>query len=80
MARETHRPRIPPTWRAGLRRGKIRNETTLALERCPEMKARLMNILAELDAMGFEPVSMEGVRQPFDYEPRVIPRAANRIH
>jgi hypothetical protein len=42
----------------------------------PKLADRLLEILQEVRALGHEPVPMEGVRQPFDYAPR-IPR---RIH
>ncbi|HEX2080948.1 MAG TPA: hypothetical protein VHG08_24810 [Longimicrobium sp.] len=70
MVTRLQRQRIPPMWRGGLRRGKIRNEATLAFERSPEMKARLMKVIAEMDAMGFDPAPMDRFRQPFDYERR----------
>lgn len=70
MTTRLQRPRIRPMWKGGLRRGSIRNEATLAFERCPEMKARLMKVIAEMDALGFEPMPMDRVRQPFDYERR----------
>lgn len=70
MITRVQRQRIPPMWRGGLRRGKIRNEATLAFERCPEMKAKLLKVIAEMDALGSDPVSMDRFRQPFDYERR----------
>lgn len=33
----------------------------------------VLRIDRELEAIGFEPMSMEGVRQPFDYAARRIP-------
>jgi hypothetical protein len=70
MATRILRQRIRPMWRGGLRRGKERNEATLAFERCPEMKERLMRAIAEMDAMGLDPMPMDRVKQPFDYERR----------
>ncbi|HEU0299018.1 MAG TPA: hypothetical protein VFR37_06170 [Longimicrobium sp.] len=70
MATRLQRQRIRPTWRGGLRLGKLRNEATLAFERCPEMKSRLLKVIAEMDAMGFDSVPMDRYRQPFDYERR----------
>lgn len=57
-------------WRAGLRRGKVRNEATLAFLNSPIMMEKLLRAMEEMRAMGLEPMSMEGVRQPFDYAPR----------
>ncbi len=80
MAIRIQRQRIPPMWRAGLRRGKERNSTMEYLRSHPQEYDRLRRIIAEMDAMGFVPISMEGVRQPFDYAPRTIPPIARRIH
>jgi hypothetical protein len=60
--------RIHPTWRAGLRRGRERNETTLLLQRSPAMRERLRRINAQLAAWGVESMPLDRVRQPFDYE------------
>jgi hypothetical protein len=48
----------------------MRLGATLAFERCPEMKARLMKVIADMDAMGLDPMPMDRVKQPFDYERR----------
>lgn len=80
MASQIYRPRIRPMWRGGLRRGKIRNSTMVYLRNHPADYERLRRIVAEMDAMGFEPMSMEGMRQPFDYAPRVVPSITGRIH
>src|SRR5690349_7013941 len=78
MSTQLQRLRIRPTWRSGLRRGRIRNEATLAFERCPEMNATLMRVIAEMDALGFDPVPMDRVKQPFDYDRRQTPPYAHR--
>ena len=70
MSTRIQRPRIRPMWRGGLRRGRERNEATRAFERCPEMKARLMKVIAEMNAMGWAPIPTDRVKQPFDYERR----------
>lgn len=70
MATRLERPRIRPMWRAGLRRGQIRNGATLAFESSPEMKARLMKVIAEMDALGVDPIPLDRFRQPFDYDRR----------
>lgn len=70
MSTVIQRQRVRPMWRAGLRRGRIRLEATLAFERCPEMKARLMKVIADMNAMGLDPMPMDRVKQPFDYERR----------
>lgn len=36
----------------------------------PELARQLLSALQEVRARGYELVSMKGVRQPFDYEPR----------
>ncbi len=76
MTTQLQRQRIPPMWRAGLRLGRKRIGATLAFKRCPEMKARLMKVIAEMDATGLDPMPVVGVRQPFDYAPRML----RRIH
>ncbi|HYR07371.1 MAG TPA: hypothetical protein VEQ60_06375 [Longimicrobium sp.] len=70
MTTQLQRQRIRPMWRAGLRRGRKRIGATIAFEQCPEMKARLMKVIAEMDAMGLDPMPMDHVRQPFDYDRR----------
>jgi hypothetical protein len=76
MMKPINRQRIQPMWRAGLRRGKIRDTMTQYLAQRPEFAQRLQEILDEGRALGYEPMSMEGVRQPFDYAPRFT----RRIH
>ena len=69
MTTQLQRQRTRPTWRAGLRRGKIRDSMTQYLAERPEFAERIRELSRYMDAMGWEPVSMDGVRQPFDYEP-----------
>jgi hypothetical protein len=57
-------------WRAGLRRGRERNETTLMLQRSPEMQEKLRRIDVQLRAWGVESMPLDRVKQPFDYERR----------
>jgi hypothetical protein len=76
MATRTRRPRIRPTWRADLRRGTIRHEAALAFLRSPVMMEILRDADERLRAWGVEPMALQGVRQPFDYAPRVT----RRIH
>lgn len=40
------------------------------LETSPQDYARLLRIVEEARAAGFEPMPMDGVRLPFDYERR----------
>lgn len=80
MATRLLRPRIRPMWRAGLRRGKVRDTMTAYLAEHPEFANRLCQLSRELDVLGWEPASMESVRQPFDYDPRMITPLARRIH
>ena len=61
------RTRIPPSWKAGIRRGRERGETMLLLERSPAMRERLRRINAQLRAWGVESMPLDRVKQPFDY-------------
>jgi hypothetical protein len=70
MATRLPRLRIPPTWRAGLRLGKERNEATLAILSSPVMMERLRRADEQLRAWGVEAMPMDRVKQPFDYERR----------
>lgn len=70
MATRIQRMRIQPTWRAGLRRGRERNETTLMLQRSPVMQERLRRINEQLRAWGVESMPLDRVKQPFDYDRR----------
>jgi|GEM_PF-5527599 len=69
MATRITRTRIPPTWRAGLRRGRERNETTLMLQRSPVMQERLRRAEQQLLAWGVVG-EWPHVKQPFDYDRR----------
>lgn len=64
------RPRIRPQWRGGLRRGKGRDTMTAYLAEHPELARQLHEALEEIRTRGYETISMEGVKQPFDYEAR----------
>lgn len=68
MATRLERMRVAPTWRAGFRRGRERNETTLLLQRSPLMQERLHRINQQLRAWGVESMPLDRVKQPFDYE------------
>jgi hypothetical protein len=70
MATRIQRTRIPPMWRAGLRRGRERNETTLMLQQSPVMQEKLRRIDAQLRAWGVESMPLDRVKQPFDYDRR----------
>jgi hypothetical protein len=61
------RTRIPPSWMAGLRRGRERSETMLRLQNTPVMQERLRRIDAQLQAWGVESMPLDRVKQPFDY-------------
>jgi hypothetical protein len=39
----------------------------------PDLARRLREMLEEFRARGYKQMSMEGVKQPFDYEPRYVP-------
>lgn len=64
------RPRIRPSWKGGLRRGTVRDTMTEYIATHPGYLEDLLRIDAELDAIGFVPMPMDRVRQPFDYERR----------
>jgi hypothetical protein len=70
MATRIQRMRIQPTWRAGLRRGRERNETMLMLQQSPVMQERLRRINEQLKAWGVESMPLDRVKQPFDYDRR----------
>lgn len=76
MATRYQRQRIRPTWRGGLRRGRARTEAALAFLKSPAMMAILRDADEQLRAWGVEPMVLQGIRQPFDYAPRMIPRHA----
>jgi hypothetical protein len=61
------RPRIRPQWRGGLRLGKERDTMTEYIAMHPGYLEDLLALDAQLIAWGCEPMSMEGVKQPFDY-------------
>jgi hypothetical protein len=63
------RPRIAPMWKAGLRRGRARNETTLLLKQSPVMQEILRRAHEQLLAWGVVP-EWPHVKQPFDYDRR----------
>lgn len=70
------RPRIPTRWRAGIRRGTARIEPALAFLKSPLMMQILREADERLRAWGVEPLAIAGVRQPFDYAPRITRRTA----
>jgi hypothetical protein len=71
------RQRTLPRWRSGLRRGTARLDAKLAFLRSPLMMEILREADERLRAWGVEPMRLTGVRQPFDYAPRIV---GPRIH
>lgn len=71
MATQIQRTRIRPTWRGGLPIGKERDTMTAYLAAHPELLEDMRRIDRQLAAWGVVPMSMERVKQPFDYEPRL---------
>lgn len=67
MATRLQRPRIRPTWKGGLRRGRERDTMTAYLAAHPEYAEFLLRMLEQSRAQGYEPVPMDRVKQPFDY-------------
>lgn len=80
MAIRIQRPRTPPRWRCGVRRGRIRIVPALAFLRSPEMMQILRDADEQLRPWGLRPLAVTGVRQPFDYAPRTMPCLARRVH
>jgi hypothetical protein len=68
MATRIQRMRISPMWKAGIRRGRERNETMLLLQGSPVMRERLRRIDEQLRAWGVQSMPLDRVKQPFDYE------------
>lgn len=69
MATQLKRMRTAPLWKAGLRRGRERNEATLLLKRSPAMQEILRRADDQLRAWGVVP-EWPHVKQPFDYDRR----------
>lgn len=70
MATQIERPRIRPLWRAGLRRGRERNTMTAYMAAHPEFVQEMHLVHRQLEAWGVQPMSMEGVKQPFEFDSR----------
>lgn len=71
MATQLQRPRIRPMWRAGLRRGRVRDTMTQYLAERPELADEIHRLLEESRAVNGPPVPLPPhVRIPFDFEPR----------
>ena len=68
MATRRQRTRIRPTWRAGLRIGKERDTMTAYIAAHPEFLEEMRRVHRQLEAWGVVPMSMERVKQPFDYK------------
>lgn len=77
MTTRMQRTRIAPRWRSGVRKGTPRSEARLAFLGSPAMMEILREANERLRAWGVEPMRLSGVRQPFDYAPRLVPP---RIH
>jgi hypothetical protein len=71
MATQLQRQRISPMWRAGLRRGKIRDTMTQYLAERPHFAENLLRILEESRAVNEQPLPLPPhVRTPFDFDRR----------
>jgi hypothetical protein len=71
MATQLQRQRIRPTWRAGLRRGKIRDTMTQYLAERPELAEEIFRLLEESRAVNGLPLPLPPhVRTPFDFDRR----------
>jgi len=62
--------RIRPLWKGGLRRGMVRDTMTAYIASHPGYLEDLLRIDTELEAIGFVPMAMNRVKQPFDYDRR----------
>ena len=81
MATRLLRPRIRPTWRAGLRLGKVRDTMTRYLAEHPEYAEEFYRVIEETRALYGPPAPLPPhVRTPFDYAPRTVPGIARIIH
>lgn len=70
MATRLSRPRVRPQWKGGLGRGRVRDTMTEYIATHPGYREDLLRVDAQLKAWGVEPMSMQGVKQPFDHPPR----------
>lgn len=71
MATRLDRLRIRPMWRAGLRRGKVRDTMTAYLAEHPEYAAELLRILEESRVVNGPPLPLPPyTRTPFDFDRR----------
>jgi hypothetical protein len=77
MATRIQRPRIRPTWHGGLRRGRERNEATLAFLSSPVMMETLRRADEQIRAFGLGPEVWEHVHQPFDYQARWVRQSSS---
>jgi hypothetical protein len=68
MATQIQRTRIRPTWRGGLRLGKVRDTMTEYMATHPGYLDDVFRMDAEMLAAGFVPMPMDRVKRPFDYE------------
>lgn len=68
MRTGTHRPRLRPALRLGIRRGRHGSSTMELLERSPYDLERLVRIGEELRAAGVESVPLDRVRAPLQYD------------
>lgn len=68
MATQLQRTRIPPQWKGGLRRGTVRDTMTAYLAEHPDFSDQLLAALRQVRAQGYEPVPMNRIKQPFDYQ------------
>lgn len=71
MATKLQHPRIRPTWKGGLRRGRVRDTMAAYLAEHPEFAEYLCRIVAQSRAVNGPPAPLPpNVRIPFDYERR----------
>ncbi|HEX6369356.1 MAG TPA: hypothetical protein VF006_10515 [Longimicrobium sp.] len=71
MATRLQRERIQPMWRAGLRRGRVRDTMTAYLAERPGFAQELSRILEESRAVNGPPLPLPPhVRTPFDFDRR----------
>lgn len=70
MTTQIQRQRMRPMWRGGLRRGRVRDTMAAYIASHPGYLEDVLRIDRELLATGFEPMPMDRVKRPFDYDRR----------
>ena len=68
MATHIQRTRVRPTWKAGVRIGRVRDTMTAYLAEHPDFAERLFRIVAQSRAVNGPPLPLPAhVHTPFDF-------------